>query len=412
MRKKTRQSVAYTIFSHIYEHYENSLFSFVAPFLAAAFFSHEDGARTGMFYALATSVFMRPVGAIIFSWVGDKYGRRKALTYCIGLYAFSAVLIAFLPSYASVGPWASFGLIVVRVFQGISVGGGFYATLTLISEADSVSKRNVLLGFSLSMGFFGALIGTMCAKFSMEPDLPYYAWRIPFIIGAIYGVLLFYFRRAIQESTAWEKAEHSHFLVPFLEAFKDHSRNIVAVLLFGMAMLSPFYVITAWLPSKLGDIFQLHASDSLVTTARLMVVCGVCIVFFSWLVTWIKPKIMLIFGCFFCLFCFFAFSYALEKLDYSLIVMSQYLITISTAIFSAPTFLLIQKLFPIRYKFSGFAVPFAVGQAVFLGPTPLMCEKIVETTGRVADSAYLLLVSIALIALATYLAKPQKSILN
>lgn len=413
MRTKTKQSVSYAIASHVYEHYENSLFSFVAPFLSAAFFSHaSDESRMGIFYTLAISVFMRPVGAFFFSWVGDKHGRRKALTYCMGLYMASAIFIAALPTYEDIGEWASIGLIFVRIFQGISVGGGFYATLTLISESDSASKRNFLLGLALSMGFLGALIGTLFAQFAMKPDFPSYAWRVPFIIGAVCGALLFYYRNAIQESIVWEKAEHSHLRVPFFEAFKDHSSNVIAVLLFGMALLSPFYVVTAWLPSKLADIFQVHASDSLLTTASFMVLCGIGIVFFSWLSTWIKPKVMLVFGCCFGVVCTIFFVYALETLDHSLIVISQYLITFCTAILSAPTFLLIQKLFPIRYKFSGFAIPFAVGQAIFLGPTPIFCKHIVSITGRLADSAYVIVISIAFVALATYLAKPQKNFLH
>lgn len=412
MREKSRQSVRYTVFSHIYEHYENSLFSFVAPFFAAAFFQPGDNARMGVFYAMATSFAMRPIGAIIFSWIGDKQGRRKALMYSISLCVFPAILIAVLPPYEVIGGWASAGLILVRVLQGISVGGGFYATLTLISETDQASKRNLLLGVSLAFGFVGAILGTFSSKFFMNPTFPAYAWRIPFIIGAIYGIVLFYFKQSVKESHLWEKAEHSHEPVPFFEAVRCHPKNIIAVFLFGMAILSPFYVVSSWLPGKITDVFQHHASDILLVTSTLMAVCGVGIVLCAWLSTWIKPKLMLSIGCLGLLGCFFVLFNALSSLDYSMILTAQYLVTITTAILSAPAFLMIQKLFPVRYKFSGFAVPFAVGQAVFLGPTPILCERIVAETGTIASGSYVLLIALIFIATATYLAKPQKDILS
>lgn len=410
MREKTKQSVIYTVFSHIYEHYENSLFTFVAPFFATAFFEPGENARMGVFYAMATSFIMRPIGAVIFSWIGDKQGRRKALMYSISLCVFPAVLIAVLPPYELIGGWASAGLILVRVLQGISVGGGFYATLTLISETDQASKRNLLLGVSLAFGFVGAILGTLLSKFFMKPELPSYAWRIPFVIGAVYGLALFYFKQSIKESTVWEKAEHSHSLVPFFEAVRYHLKNIIAVFLFGMAILSPFYVVSAWLPGKITALFQHHATDMLMITSILMTVCGLGIVLCAWLSTWIKPKVMLTIGCFCLLGCFFFLFHALNTLDYSMILTAQYLVTITTAILSAPAFLIIQQLFPVRYKFSGFAVPFAVGQGVFLGPTPILCEKISKITGNLSSSAYIILVGLLFIAIATYIAQPQKNI--
>jgi MHS family proline/betaine transporter-like MFS transporter len=407
---KNKRSITYALLGHIYEHYENTLFSFIAPFIASIFFASvtTKTSRIGIYFAVAAGFLMRPIGALLFSWIGDKYGRKKALIYSVTFCVIPSTLIGFLPSYAMIGLWSSVFLVLSRLLQGISVGGGFYATLTFVSETTDRLKKNFFLGVTLSMGFLGAILGTVCSSYFMSDRFPDWGWRIPFLIGAVYGIVLFFLRNLVKESKAWETSEHSRSTIPFIEALKLYPRNIFATLFFGMALLIPFYIVASWLPGHVMDTFHIKISENLKISSLLMLTSGLGIIVFSWALTWIKPKIMLVASSFMGFIAIILLFHGIQTNHYPLILSMQFFIALYTAVQGAPAMALIQTLFPVKYKFSGFAVPFSVGQATFIGSTPLFCELIASKTGNPANVAYLLLLALALVIIGAFLARPIK----
>jgi MHS family proline/betaine transporter-like MFS transporter len=407
---KNKQSISFAILGHIYEHYENTLFSFIAPFVASIFFSPSGTkmSRIGIYVAVAAGFLMRPFGAIFFSWIGDKYGRKKALIYSVTFCVIPSTLIGLLPSYAMIGKWSSAVLILSRLLQGISIGGGFYATLTFVSESGNASKKNLFLGITLSMGFLGAILGTLSSSYFMSKSFGTWGWRIPFLIGGVYGICLFLLRNLVKESREWETSEHSNHSIPFIEAVKLYPRNIIAILLFGMGLLIPFYLVVSWLPGHIIDTFHLSTSHNLVVSSLLMLTSGIAMIVFSWLTTWIKLKTMIVGSCIMGVISFFLLFKAINTQSYSLILFTQFFVAILTSLQSAPAIILIQKLFPTKYKFSGFAVPFSIGQATLIGSTPLLCEIISTHTNNPANVCYLLLLTVILVLTATLLAHPTK----
>jgi MHS family proline/betaine transporter-like MFS transporter len=405
---KNKRSISYALLGHIYEHYENTLFSFMAPFISAIFSSSLQENRINVYAAVASGFLLRPFGAILFSWIGDKYGRKKALIYSVTLSVIPSTLIGLLPSYTMIGIWSFILLIFSRLLQGVSVGGGFYATLTFVSETTTSARKNLFLGITLSMGFVGAILGTVCSSYFMSDRFPIWGWRIPFLIGALYGMTLFFLRNIVQESKQWESSKHSDSRLPFLEAIRLYPSNIIATLFFGMALLIPFYLAASWLPGHIKDTFNLSTSHNLMISSLLMLTSGLGIVFFSWLLTWIRPKVMLIASWFMGIISFITLFRAINNHDYQLILVMQFFIALHTALQGAPALATIQQLFPIKYKFSGFAVPFSIGQALLIGTTPLLCELISHYTQNPANVSYLLLLTVGLVVMGTLLAKPMR----
>lgn len=407
---KSKKSTFYAILSHIYEHYESSLFGFAAPFLLALFFSQDARtSRIGIYLSIAASFWMRPLGALIFSFIGDLYGRKKALTLSVLLCVIPSFLVSFLPTYDVIGIWAPFCLIVVRMAQGIGIGGGFYATLTLVSESETTEeKKNIIFGLSLSMGFLGAILGILSASFFLSSELSKESWRFPFLIGAIYGLLLFFMKRMVKESKSWENAPKlQKQVIPFLDAFLYSRRNVYAVFLLGMWLQVPFYIGTSWLPAHMVDLFHHHSSDTLAATSVIFSLCGTCTIFSCWLNTRVHIKSFMMASGFLGILASAFLFLALDRKDPCLLWYSQLIIAIYTAIIAGPSFILIQKLFPVQYKFSGFAIPFSSGQAIILGSTPLICEFILHTTHKSSNIAYLVLISVAFSIFAGLIAKPH-----
>lgn len=407
--KKSRKTNIYAIFSHIYEHYENTLFTFAGPFLLGLFFGHNaQSSRMAVYLSMAASFWTRPLGALIFSSIGDIRGRKKALTYVIVLCGMPSLVISFLPTYAVIGIWAPLCLIAVRVIQGIGAGGGFYATLTLISETDTNTKwkKNLLLGISFAMGFFGSVLGILCASYFLDPKLPEGSWRVPFMIGGFYGLFLFLARKVIKESRLWKESPKSHSMVPFTEVFRYNPKNVFAVFLVGMGMLAPFYVATTWMPRHITDLFQHHPANVLLSTSLIFTVCGIFIIFFTVINTWISKKVFGILTATIGCGISFLLFWSLKLGNYTLLQQSQIWLALYTSFISGTCIILIQKLFPVQYKFSGFAIPFSLGQAIFLGSTPLMCEFLFKITSEAASVAYIVITSVIFVVAAIFLSKP------
>lgn len=411
MTGKRNKSIVYAVLGHIYEHYENTLFAFFGPLVAFQFFpSTEDSKETmlGIYAAIAAGFWMRPFGAGIFSWVGDRFGRKKAVTYSFISSIFPAIIIAILPGYETLGIYSPIILIICRLFQGASIGGAFYGTITFVGESSTKKEKNVNMGILLSMGFFGALLGTSISAGSTLSFMPSWGWRIPFLFGAVYGVFLYVFKDSMQESETWEKSEKSKEVIPFIHAVTKYPKNIISVFLFGSALLVPFYIGASWLSGHIKAIFFIDDSSVLLLSSVMMLVCGLSMVFFCWLSTYICHKKLLYYSLILNVILIIIFYIAISYNILSLIICCQLLIAILTAFQGAPVFLMIQKMFPSKYKYSGFAVPFSLGQATLTGATPFISEKIALSSLEASSITYMIILSMVFIFVATKIATVNK----
>lgn len=406
--QKNKRSIRYAILCHIFEHYENSLFCFIAPFIATIFFPDDgsSGAKIGIYFALSAGFLMSPFGAIILSWVGDKYGRRTAVIYAIILSIVPMLTVGILPGYETLGVLSPIILIIARIAQGISIGGAFFATVTFVTEASDPARKNLNLGILLSMGFLGSLIATLLAAFFKMSFMPPYMWRFIFIIGSVYGAALYLSRKSFKESETWKKSEKSTASIPFLRAFVEYTHNIFSVFFFGAGLLMPFYVTMSWLPGYLGT--ELHFDDSfnLMITSFFLFISGIGTVFFCWLATFLDCKKMLYMSVLLLPIPTILLYMGLEKNSYGILFGCQLAVAVYTALQTAPAFLFIQRLFPLKYKYSGFAIPFALGKASLTATSPFFAEIIIKYTGRPSNVISLLILSSVLVFLGTWLARP------
>jgi MHS family proline/betaine transporter-like MFS transporter len=399
--KNLNKSLLYAFFGHLYEHYSSSLFNFAIPFFGALFFPDNTWMR---YYAVASGFLLQPFGALIFSWIGDRFGRRPAIICAFFLSTLPMFCIGFLPNYVTWGVTSSIILIVCRIIQGASVGGAFYGTLTFVNESSSAYARNLNMGIILSMGFIGVIVGMMVFRLVHTYNSDW-GWRLPFLIGGCVGLILYGVRRFMVESRVWESAVFEKKVkIPFLQALQQHPLNVVAVLCAGMGTLIPFYIVASWLPGVLIDkgldsVKILNSSILMMVLGGGGIFLGCCLSSFIdlrkmlevYVLAWIPCGILLYLG--------------LKNMDVSLISMSQLLIALNTGLCGS-AFLLIQRLFPPRYAYSGFAVPYAFGQAILIGPTPLLADMISKSTGKLENAALLMILCPILMGIMLCLAKP------
>jgi MHS family alpha-ketoglutarate permease-like MFS transporter len=153
-----------------------------------------------------------PLGGWLLGWYADRRGRKAALTASVLLMCLGSLLVAVIPGYGTIGLAAPTLLVVARLLQGLSVGGEYGTSATYLSEIATAERRGFYSSFqyvTLIMGQLLALAVLVLLQqvFLTEAELYAWGWRIPFVIGALCAVVAALFRRGMDESEAFTRAE-------------------------------------------------------------------------------------------------------------------------------------------------------------------------------------------------------------
>lgn len=257
-------------------------FDFYIYAVFAAYFTHALTApdmepTTKAIYVwgvFAASFFMRPIGSWLFGRIADRSGRKHSMVISICLMALSSFLFAALPTYDQVGMWAPFLLLMVRLLQGLSVGGEYGAVATYMSELGLKGQRGFFASFqyvTLSGGqLLASLLGVILLGFMTEQQLNDGGWRIPFVIGGIAAILSLLARSRLEETLSHEDAEReeSGSLVALL---KQHWKTFLLVVGYTSAGSLTFYVVTVYSKTYLTNIGMDGKTVGFIMTTALFV---------------------------------------------------------------------------------------------------------------------------------------------
>lgn len=257
-------------------------FDFYIYAVFAAYFTHALTApdmdpTTKAIYVwgvFAASFFMRPIGSWLFGRIADRHGRKQSMVISICLMALSSFLFAALPTYDQVGMWAPFLLLMVRLLQGLSVGGEYGAVATYMSELGLKGQRGFFASFqyvTLSGGqLLASLLGVILLGLMTEQQLNDGGWRIPFVIGGIAAILSLLARSRLEETLSHEDAEReeSGSLVALL---KQHWKTFLLVVGYTSAGSLTFYVVTVYSKTYLTNIGMDGKTVGFIMTTALFV---------------------------------------------------------------------------------------------------------------------------------------------
>ncbi|MEB8337712.1 MFS transporter [Streptomyces endophyticus] len=256
--------------------------SFAAYFAGSFFPSSNPTAQlmntAGIF---AVGFFMRPVGGWLLGRVGDRKGRKAALTLTVTLMSASAVLIAVAPTYAVAGYGGAVVLLIARLLQGLSVGGEYAASATYLTEASSPEKRGFASSFQYVSMTAGQIVGLglliLLQRMMSDEALHGWGWRIPFIIGALGAAVIFYLRRNMLETDVYEESADDDATVGgddkgTLKALWAHKREAFLVIALTMGGTVAYYTYTTYLTKYLSNSAGLSKE-----TATLVSFCALVV---------------------------------------------------------------------------------------------------------------------------------------
>ncbi|MEU1310389.1 MFS transporter [Streptomyces cinnamoneus] len=232
--------------------------SFATYFAGAFFPAGNDTAKlmntAGIF---AVGFFMRPVGGWLLGRVGDRRGRKAALTLTVTLMSASAVLIAAAPTYAVAGYGGAAVLLVARLLQGLSVGGEYAASATYLTEASAPGRRGFASSFQYVSMTAGQLLGLglliLLQHTLTGAELHSWGWRIPFAVGALGAAVIFYLRRNMLETDTYEESGTADEDRGTIRALLRHKREALLVIALTMGGTVAYYTYTTYLTKYLSN---------------------------------------------------------------------------------------------------------------------------------------------------------------
>ncbi|SCF95850.1 MFS transporter, MHS family, alpha-ketoglutarate permease [Streptomyces sp. DconLS] len=252
-----------------------------ATYFAGAFFPSGNPTAQLMNTAgiFAVGFFMRPVGGWLLGRVGDRRGRKAALTLTVTLMSASAVLIAVAPTYAVAGYGGALVLLVARLLQGLSVGGEYAASATYLTEATDPKRRGFASSFQYVSMTVGQIIGLglqiILQRTLSDAALHSYGWRIPFVVGALGAAVVFYLRRTMPESEVYDEDASAAEERGTLRALWRYRREAFLVIALTMGGTVAYYTYTTYLTKYLSNSAGLSKDTAtLVSFTALIVFAG------------------------------------------------------------------------------------------------------------------------------------------
>jgi MHS family alpha-ketoglutarate permease-like MFS transporter len=242
---------------NLVEWYDFYCYAAFSLYFSASFFPKQEPTAQAMSTAaiFALGFFVRPIGGILFGYMGDRYGRRKALMASVLLMCAGSLLIACTPTYAAIGVAAPVLLLLARLFQGLSLGGEYGSSATYLSEMASSKHRGFYASFQYVTLIGGQLIALMVLLvlqnfFLSAAELKEWGWRIPFFIGAALALTVLIMRRELPETKSFEIARQHAALTGITSIFKQlaqYPKEVMVVIGLTMGGTLAFYVYTTYM---------------------------------------------------------------------------------------------------------------------------------------------------------------------
>lgn len=308
----------------VFEWYDFYLYGLLATIITAQFFSGVNE-TTGFIFALAAfaaGFAVRPFGALVFGRIGDVVGRKNTFLVTMAIMGLSTFLVGLLPSYASVGVAAPIALVVLRLLQGLALGGEYGGAATYVAEHAPDKKRGLFTSFiqtTASLGLFAALLMVIGVRTLVgEEAFAAWGWRIPFIVSIALLAVSLWIRMQLEESPVFQKMkdEGKTSKAPLTEAFGQWSNlKVVLIALFGAVVGQGvvFYTSQFYALFFLEKNLRVDGPTTNILIAIALLIATPAFIFFGWLSDKIGRKWIILTGCALAALTYMPLFHALSK---------------------------------------------------------------------------------------------------
>lgn len=339
------------------------------------------------FGSYAVGFVARPLGGALFGHYGDRIGRKAMLTMTMLVMGLGTFLIGCLPTYGQIGIWAPILLVVLRLLQGIGIGGEWGGAVLMVIEHAPANRRG-LYGSLVQIGF-PAGIATSTAAFLMLSNLPAdeflsWGWRLPFLASAILVVIGLFVRLRLAETPAFEHIKEQAALarMPLVEVVTKQPRNFLIAIGLKISEVAWVYVLT---------VFTIVYATGTLGLSRMLILYAILLAailefvtmpLFGWLSDQVGRRPMYLVGASLSALCAFPVFWLLDTRDPTIVVVTIAIaMSVTHATMFAPQAAFLPELFGTRVRFSGASLGCQIAAALSGGFAPIIATGLLAWAG-------------------------------
>ncbi len=355
---------------------EYTFYAYIATKLGSLFFptDNEMIRYVKTFGIFASGYLMRPLGAYLFGKIGDLNSRSTALFWSMMLMGGCGLGIGLLPTYQTIGFWAPLLLLMFRLLQGISVGGEYNGAGIFLTEQFGNQHRCLSGSFTCMAAAFGMVLGGLCAYCVMLPEMPDWAWRIPFLLGSFSCFIGLWLRRNFIAKRIFINPNLPPF--SFRSFLNTYAGNLTTA--FSLAALTGVFV---YINNIYFVVFLTKQVGLLVHEATLVAILGetlvaILIPVFAWYSDKTNPIKVYQFGLLMVVALTPSLFWFAQLGSFGGLLVSQIIFAVLNALISAPLVYILVHLFPPEIRYRSISIAYSLGAAIFGGTAPIVAQYI------------------------------------
>jgi MFS family permease len=392
------------------EFYDFVILIFLAPVIGALFFPPGPSEWVTLiqtFGIFGLGYVSRPLGGMALAHFGDLFGRKRALVFSILLMSLATIGISILPTYATIGVAAPLLLLLLRLAQGVAIGGEIPGAWTLVAE--HLPLRHVgfgcgLLCSGLTLGIWlGSSITVAVESVFTYEQLIAYGWRIPFLLGGVFGLIAVFLRIWLNETPIFSEMKRQRLLLPEMplrNIIREHRQGIVISGLLTCYLSAGVIVTALMMPTLLREIYGYTSREALIATSfgTLFQIIGAAMA--GALIDRFGIRLFFVFSAValaLTTFAFYSFVHIASAIGLTLHV----LVGLAVGMNGGVPYVMV-RLFPARVRFSGVSFSYNMAYAIFGGLTPVAMASILPINAM-AHAYYLIFIAVTTLVVGIYI---------
>jgi MHS family proline/betaine transporter-like MFS transporter len=345
------------------------------------------------FATFAVGYLARPIGGVVLSHFGDRYGRRQVFLVSLFVMSLATLGMGLVPPFAVWGAAASLTMVALRLIQGFCLGGELPGALTYVVET-APRRAGLVCGVVFSCVTLGVAAATgvsLVVRTWLPPEhVPVFGWRIAFVLGGLAGMLSFVMRRAMEESPEFVRMKALAARHPFREVVQMHRWPVVLGVTALAATAGFNGLFFAHMPAFLSGVLGYDPRQAVVAQTTGVILHAGALLVVGWLSDWIQPRVLIGTG---------AAALALLALPFYSALASRTIDPVwalamaglCASLVNGTFAVVLTRLFPTRVRFSGVALGFNIAFTIFSGTAPLLATELIRQTGMNTAPAFVMI---------------------
>lgn len=413
--QSSRSQILAGVIGNVLEWYDFAVFGYLAPIISKLFFPAADplAGLINTFGVFAVGYLIRPVGGLIFGIVGDRLGRKQALILSVALMAIPTFLVGCLPTHAKIGVAAPILLTLLRLVQGMSVGGEMIGSMSYLVEVAPPPRRGFFGSWALFGAIAGMLIGSgmqvlLISLLSAE-QMESWGWRLAFWIGLVIAAFGIWMRRRMPETPDFLAIQHAHAVRqhPLRDAVCEAPARIVQIALMNMTMGTGMYMLFLWMPTYLSDILKPAVPHAFQVNTVAMILLIWMMPLAGWLSDRVGRRRVMLVAVLGLMLTVYPLFRVIDLGNPLLVLLSQLVLALWVGALYGVMPSAMSELFPAGIRYSATGLGYNTAFALFCGTAPLISTWLIHRTGLMTAPG-LYLAGLAAISLPAYWCYPRR----